>query len=74
MAPDRRCLVGELVRHPLAAVVIAQLLRVDRDRLEQTSHPLGAFAQPDIGIARVAEGTVLAALNVLLEQSLGELG
>ncbi|MNE30441.1 hypothetical protein D3C77_308990 [compost metagenome] len=73
VGPDRGGLVGERVRHPFTAIVITQQLRVDRDRLDKTAHPLGALAQPDIGIASVAGGAIFAAAYELLEQGEGEL-
>ncbi|MNF99471.1 hypothetical protein D3C84_823680 [compost metagenome] len=73
VAPDRRGLVGELVRHSLAALFIAQLLRVYRECLDQTTYPLGALTQPDVGIAGEAGGAIFAAAHILLEQGQGEL-
>ncbi|MNI21821.1 hypothetical protein D3C73_753590 [compost metagenome] len=61
------------MRHPFTAIVITQQLRVDRDRLDKTAHPLGALAQPDIGTAGVTGGAIFAAAYELLEQGEGKL-
>ncbi|MNT47444.1 hypothetical protein D3C72_1841590 [compost metagenome] len=72
--PDGGRLIGELMRHPLAALFIAQGLRVHWQGLDKAAHQLGPLTKPDVAIAGMAGAAIFAASHVLLEQGQAELG